>query len=123
VDLDDFKIYGHENGDIVLEEVAKRLLSILRDYDFVARYGGDEFIVTIEYEGDRELVQTIAEKIISSLKEPYYSKDITLKIGSSIGISLYPKDATNLQTLLSRADHAMYVAKKNGKNGFKYYGK
>ncbi len=126
IDLDDFKLvndtYGHEHGDFILIEVSKRLQSILRDYDFVARYGGDEFIVTIEYEGDEELIRTIAEKIISTLKEPYFSQELMLQIGSSIGISLYPHDASTLELLLKQADQAMYRAKEKGKNRFKYYG-
>lgn len=125
IDLDDFKIindtYGHDYGDAVLIEAAERLRSILRDYDFVARYGGDEFVVTIEYEGDGELIRTIAQKIISSLKEPIDTKNASLQIGSSVGISLYPHDASKLQKLLKYADQAMYVAKERGKNRFSRY--
>ena len=127
IDLDDFKVindtYGHDYGDSVLIEAAERIRSILRDYDFVARYGGDEFIVTIEYEGDGdgELIQTIAQKIISSLKEPIYIKNVSLQIGSSVGISLYPHDTSEFQTLLKYADQAMYTAKEGGKNRYSYY--
>ncbi|WP_345974844.1 diguanylate cyclase [Sulfurimonas sp. HSL3-7] len=125
LDLDDFKVindtYGHDYGDNVLIEAAERLRSSLRDYDFVARYGGDEFIVTIEYEGDIELIMTIAQKIIDTLKEPIYIKNTSLQIGSSVGISLYPQDSSELLTLLKYADAAMYSAKEGGKNRFSHY--
>lgn len=127
MDLDDFKeindTYGHEYGDYILIETGKRLRTILRDYDFVARYGGDEFIVTIEYEGDTDFIATIADKIVSRIQEPFVIEEVGLQIGSSIGISLYPHDTTDLQTLLKYADQAMYRAKERGKNQFDYYSK
>lgn len=125
LDLDDFKMindtYGHDYGDGVLIEAAARLRSSLRDYDFVARYGGDEFIVTIEYEDGDEMIEKIAQKIINTLKEPISIKNTSLQIGSSVGISLYPKDSSELLTLLKYADVAMYNAKEGGKNRYNYY--
>ena len=124
IDLDDFKMindsYGHEYGDYVLEQTAKRFQSILRDYDFIARYGGDEFVVCIEYDGDVNLLSSIAEKIVQIIRKPFMFKEATLKIGSSIGICRYPKNADNFETLLKYADHAMYKAKEKGKNQYDY---
>ncbi len=125
IDLDDFKVindtYGHDYGDGVLIEAAERLRTSLRDYDFVARYGGDEFTVTIEYEDGDEMIEKIAQKIINTLKEPIYINNTRLQIGSSVGISLYPRDTSRLQTLLKYADAAMYSAKEGGKNRFSHY--
>lgn len=124
IDLDDFKLvndnYGHEYGDLVLKESAARFKKILRDYDFVARYGGDEFVVCIEHEGKKELLSQIASKIVKSIKQPYVFEDKKMQIGSSVGISCYPKDGDAIHGLLKCADTAMYAAKNRGKNQFSF---
>ncbi len=124
IDLDGFKAVndklGHDQGDLVLQTVAQRLLKLVRSSDVVARLGGDEFIIIlsrIQYEKDPVIV---AEKIIESLNQPLELKE-TACIGASIGISLYPNDAKNRDELIKHSDIAMYKAKKAGKNTYRIF--
>jgi diguanylate cyclase (GGDEF)-like protein len=119
MDLDHFKeindALGHHHGDRLLEEVARRLESSLRDSDTVARLGGDEFGVLlprIARAGDAALV---AQQILSRLREPYMVDDLTLEIDASIGIAVHPQHGDDVETLLQRADIAMYSAKHAGR--------
>ena len=125
LDLDDSKkindTYGHQYGDALLQEVSKRLHSILRDYDFIARYGGDEFVITLEFNQDLERSAKIAQKVIEVLSTPYTILGKKLLIGVSVGIAVYPTHASNVDQLLNCADSAMYVAKEQGKNNYQYY--
>ena len=125
VDLDGFKDvndeFGHEGGDAVLIEVANRLLSCLRDMDTVARIGGDEFAVIIQDLNMKEGAGIVAEKIINSLEPPFIIKEEECPLSASIGISLFPKDGYDMDTLLKRADSAMYVIKKNEKNNYCFF--
>jgi len=125
LDLDNFKPvndnYGHEIGDLLLQEVAKRLLDCVRESDTVARIGGDEFVVllpTIEQEQDATVV---AGKILHALNQPFEIGGRTLNISSSIGIAVYPEHGDDEKLLLINADIAMYHAKKQGRNNFKFY--
>ena len=127
VDLDDFKVVndtlGHSSGDIVLNTVAKRLLSAVRDSDTVARLGGDEFIIILEKVSQLSDISYIADKIIIDIKKPIQLKDKKeCKIGASLGISTYPDQTTNKKELIEFADIAMYEAKNAGKNCYKVYG-
>jgi len=126
LDLDKFKNinerYGHNTGDALLKSVAKRLLSSVKSEDVVARVGGDEFIILIEDVNDEELV-SIIERIRSKIQEPVKCKNEIFTITFSIGVSSFPKDGTDSETLISYADMAMYKAKELGRNTFASYDK
>ncbi|NPA58313.1 MAG: PAS domain S-box protein [Aquificae bacterium] len=125
LDLDGFKqvndTYGHEVGDKLLQEVAKRLRGSVRKDDFVARLGGDEFVILIEGVSDREVLEKIAKKIINSMGEPFFIDGKEIRIGTSIGISIMPDDAKDGETFLKHADFAMYRSKQRGKNRYTFY--
>jgi diguanylate cyclase (GGDEF)-like protein len=122
LDLDGFKAindtYGHAYGDDILKMVSQRLLSSSRKEDTVARLGGDEFMVVL---GDIHCLadaQGPAAKLVEALSEPYFINDLTLRLSTSIGISIYPDDAESVDALISIADYALYEAKRAGKNRF-----
>lgn len=125
IDLDNFKIIndslGHDIGDKVLKKVTKRLQQTIRSHDTLARWGGDEFIVIMEGLKDSEDASILAQKILEVLTLPCELEGQELYVTSSIGISIYPKDSTNLDSLIKYADSAMYKAKDEGKNNFQYY--
>lgn len=125
IDLDNFKVindtYGHHYGDELLIEASSRLKSVLRDYDFIARFGGDEFIVTLEYGDDEYATTHIASKMISVLRRPFEINNKDLFVSASIGISLFPKNSQSIDALLKHADTAMYKAKQAGKNCYAYF--
>lgn len=125
LDLDKFKPvndnWGHDIGDLLLKQVAQRLLVCVRASDTVARIGGDEFIVllpTIEQELDTTVV---AEKILHALKQPFDVAGHVLNISGSIGIAVYPEHGDDEKLLLINADIAMYHAKKDGRNDYRLY--
>lgn len=124
LDLDRFKqindTLGHEAGDQLLQEVAKRLQACLRDSDIVARLGGDEFVVLLT-ELEEQYAAVVAQKILSALARPFILSDQDLRVTASIGISTYPHDGLDEQTLTKNADIAMYQAKQDGKNNFQFY--
>jgi diguanylate cyclase (GGDEF)-like protein len=119
VDLDNFKpvndAIGHEGGDVLLVQAAGRLAGTLRSADTVGRYGGDEFVVIAGHLTDKESAYGIADKIITALAPPFLIGECEFRIGASLGIAFYPEDGQDCDSLISRADAAMYVAKKNGK--------
>ena len=123
VDLDRFKpvndTHGHAVGDELLRQVARRLGSILRDEDTVARVGGDEFVVVLPDLRDGEAPGRAAEKIVAALAEPFRVDAHVLDISCSVGIALYPRDADTAATLIDRADGAMYAAKQAGRATWK----
>jgi diguanylate cyclase (GGDEF)-like protein len=124
IDLDGFKqvndTHGHHIGDLLLQEVAVRLMSCVRGSDIVARLGGDEF-VTVLYDVDGvEAVASVAEKILSQMSEPFQLENIGVRIGASLGISLNHAHDQSAESLLKRADAAMYLAKKAGKNSYRF---
>ncbi|RLA83012.1 MAG: GGDEF domain-containing protein [Epsilonproteobacteria bacterium] len=125
IDLDRFKqindSLGHDYGDEVLQIVSSRLLGIIRKEDTLARLGGDEFTILIEDLEKECNVSSLAKKILDALIKPMEINHNTLYISSSIGISLYPKDDRDPINLLKYADAAMYKAKDEGRNNFKYY--
>ncbi|WP_031535493.1 sensor domain-containing diguanylate cyclase [Bacillus sp. MB2021] len=124
IDLDGFKnvndTLGHDAGDQLLIEVASRLQDNLREEDVISRIGGDEFIVIVEESSKNEL-ENIADRIIQSTSQPYSINEAEAKVSVSVGISLYPNDGETKEILLENADRAMYYAKNNGKNRFKFY--
>ena len=125
LDLDGFKSInddlGHEAGDDVLIEVAKRISDTIRGGDTVARLGGDEFVVLLlGLDQGEECVKTL-ERLLAILSEPINLKAKSVTVSASIGVSIYPLDEEDSDTLLRHADQAMYIAKQNGKNRFHIY--
>ncbi len=126
IDLDKFKpvndLLGHDIGDLLLKEVAERLLScVKRESDTVSRIGGDEFVVLlarIENEGD---VEIIAKNILGAVSQPFNIHNHSIDISSSIGIALYPKHGNDAISLMKSADNAMYQAKSSGRNCFVFF--
>ena len=125
IDLDRFKIIndtlGHDIGDKVLIQVAKRLKMILRKSDVISRWGGDEFVVILHNVVSKSFVARVAQKIVEGMKEPIAIDYHSLSVTTSVGIALYPEDAEDAQTLIKYADSAMYQAKESGKNSFYFY--
>ena len=126
IDLDGFKpvndTYGHAIGDRLLKEVAERLAGCLREGDTAARLGGDEFVIVL-LESDLERAMTVAHRILGTLRVPYeFGKKTISSISASIGIAEYPEHAEDIDSLLTSADNAMYLAKKSGKNQFAVFG-
>ncbi|WPL18474.1 Cyclic di-GMP phosphodiesterase Gmr [Thiorhodovibrio winogradskyi] len=126
IDLDRFKevndSLGHAKGDALLAQAAGRIGAKVRESDTVARLGGDEFTVVLPNFGDRANLERIARELIMTLAEPYeLGDDDRGYISASIGITLFPDDADNLDGLLKHADQAMYVAKAEGRNRFGYF--
>jgi diguanylate cyclase (GGDEF)-like protein len=120
IDLDDFKKIndwlGHDAGDEVLKHIAARLLANTRPMDTVARLGGDEFVVLLQGVAALDQAAQVGSKLIKAIDEPMVLQGETCRVGASIGVSLYPADASDWQTLMSRADSAMYRAKRAGGN-------
>lgn len=121
LDLDYFKnindLYGHSVGDSVIQEVAKRFQSCLSENDFLARVGGDEFVVLTHHTKS----ETLAKELIDSLKTPFHIAQEQCILGVSIGIATVPQDGISFEELFKKADIAMYVAKESGKNSYFYY--
>ncbi|GAB4473996.1 MAG: hypothetical protein Kow0088_09720 [Anaerolineales bacterium] len=125
IDLDHFKelndTLGHHKGDLVLQEVARRLLGVLRQSDTVARMGGDEFCVILEDLTQPEDAAQVARKLLQAIAKPYaVDENVTWSLSTSIGISIYPLDGDNAETLMICADIAMYRAKKR-RNRYRFY--
>ena len=125
VDLDGFKNVndsrGHDVGDALLKEIAVRLRVCLREGDVIGRMGGDEFVVLIEEFQDAEHLAPIAQKILDTVARPVTVRGEDCQVTSSIGISAYPQDGRDSQTLLKSADSAMYRAKEQGKNRYAFH--
>lgn len=127
IDLDRFKVIndslGHEAGDLLLLEVANRLRGALRASDVVARLGGDEFVVILDQCGEIDDVQRIATGLLKALAEPMELAGHECHTTASIGIAMYPANGADVQTLTKNADMAMYLAKEDGKNGYRFFSK
>ncbi len=127
LDLDHFKrindTLGHEAGDQLLQQVATRLKECVRGSDTVARLGGDEFVVLLPAVADEKYAATVAQKILLATARPFNLVGQEFRVTASIGISTYPQDGLDEQTLTKNADIAMYQAKAEGKNNFQFYSK
>ncbi|HJW24798.1 MAG TPA: diguanylate cyclase [Rhodocyclaceae bacterium] len=125
VDLDGFKAindtHGHEAGDCVLRETARRLEGSIRESDLAARLAGDEFLVILRHLAGEEYAGTVAAKLIDALAQPCRFGDRDLSVSASIGVGLYPHDADNAADLIKNADLAMYRAKQAGKHTYRYF--
>lgn len=126
LDLDGFKqindTMGHAAGDHLLTEAAARLRKLVRNIDTVGRLGGDEFVVILNNVKRQNNSGMVAKKILQQLSMPYYYEGKKMKVSSSIGISHYPDDGDDSDTLLRKADVALYHVKKTGKHGYKICG-
>lgn len=125
LDLDGFKQindnFGHDVGDQLLREIAKRLKNCVREEDTVARMGGDEFIIILSQIRSTEDASLVAGNILNEVTRPLHLPQYSLSPTTSIGISIYPGDAESVTGLQKAADHAMYTAKEQGKNGYKFF--
>ncbi|MCD1585277.1 EAL domain-containing protein [Halomonas sp. IOP_14] len=125
LDLDRFKLIndtlGHDAGDHLLQEAASRLTTSVRESDVVARLGGDEFVILLSKVSRRDQIEPIAQKILSAIREPFMLAGQECHVSVSIGVSLYPFDGLDEQTLMKSADMAMYQAKLLGKNTVQFY--
>ncbi|MDZ4261883.1 MAG: EAL domain-containing protein [Pseudomonadota bacterium] len=125
IDLDQFKhindSLGHLVGDRLLQSVAQRLLGCVRHSDTVSRQGGDEFVLLLPHIEQPEDMARSAKKLIAELALPHLIDGHNLYIGASIGISIYPNDGQDAETLIKCADSAMYHAKENGRNNYQFF--
>lgn len=125
LDLDRFKTIndtiGHEAGDTLLQIIAERLRNTVRDTDLVARLGGDEFIIVVTDIARSESAAVVAQKILDSVQRPIILKGQEIYITTSVGISLFPHDGQNIQTLMKNADLSLYRAKEHGRNNYEFY--
>ena len=123
-DMDNFKrindVYGHNEGDAVLKEMAARAGALVDDIFEVYRLAGDEFVAIVQ-SGQAEVIDSYAMKILDTFKIPYQIAGGEQYLASSIGIAMYPKDGKNSTEVIAAADHAMYKVKKNGKNSRAFY--
>ncbi len=124
IDLDGFKnindTYGHDVGDELLVEVAKRLQNCVRKSDTIVRFGGDEFVMLLTGLHSREEASFIADKVLKLVQQPFELSQVEAKVGCSIGIAIYPDDGTSESDLLKEADTLMYKVKMAGKNHYSF---
>ena len=125
LDLDHFKhindTMGHQAGDLLLKEVARRLTKCVRGVDTVSRLGGDEFVIILADIGSIDQAAYVAASILQAITGAYQSEDFTLHVSTSIGISVFPNDGADIDALIKNADIAMYHAKENGRNSFQFF--
>ncbi len=125
IDLDRFKVVndslGHDVGDMLLVEVARRIHSSLRRSDTVARLGGDEFVVVLHDVSSSSEVAEVVEKLIAQIVKPMVLQDHPVQVGASVGIALFPQDGSDVTSLMKGADAAMYQAKTAGRSGFRFF--
>ena len=125
VDLDNFKSVndslGHEIGDDLLRNVASLIQDVLRQYDIIARIGGDEFIIVLSHYRNTLELTHILNRILNKLSELHVVKTHPVRVSGSIGVAFYPKDGVDTTSLMKNADIAMYEAKKSGKNQYKFF--
>lgn len=126
LDLDDFKpvndTYGHYVGDLLLIELTQRIKNTIREQDTASRYGGDEFVLLLGELHSRQDCETVLNKLLDVLGEPYEIEGNIINIGASIGYTLYPFDRGSLESLIGHADQTLYRVKNNGKNAISMYG-
>jgi diguanylate cyclase (GGDEF)-like protein/PAS domain S-box-containing protein len=125
LDLDRFKFIndsrGHETGDALLKEVARRLKAAVAGGHIVVRMGGDEFVVVMPDATEGRVVEQLGQRILETLSQPFSLGDLQFQVTCSVGISVYPRDAADISTLVRSADTAMYHAKEKGRNNLQRY--
>jgi diguanylate cyclase (GGDEF)-like protein len=125
IDLDGFKLindtHGHDAGDALLAELAARLRATLREGDVIGRMGGDEFVVLIEEFAEVSQVAEVAKKLLETVTRPFVLHGQNCQVTASLGISIYPDDGKDAETLIKNADTAMYRVKQQGKNSFRFF--
>lgn len=125
LDLDRFKVindtFGHDVGDELLRVVAQRLRALVRQSDTVARLGGDEFVIKLNNPASKEEIEHVASRIVSVINAPMEIRGMPVRIGTSIGIAMFPANGNTPIELIKNADAAMYAAKNAGKNTFRFF--
>ena len=125
IDLDNFKLindtFGHNRGDQLLQTIAKRMQSCLRESDTVARLGGDEFVLLLSGENRGEALALAIQRVLKEVARPWQFDGNELSVSCSMGVSVFPRDGRDVQMLLRNADVAMYKAKDLGKNNYQFY--
>jgi len=125
LDIDNFKLIndssGHDSGDQLLQQIAQRLLTVVRDGDVVCRLGGDEFAIVVHDLDTETSVGALAQRVLESVREPITIHNTEHFVTCSIGIATYPKCALNAEDMQKHADLAMYQVKREGRNGFHFY--
>ena len=125
VDLDNFKLindtFGHNRGDQLLQTIAQRMKSCLRESDTVARLGGDEFVLLLSGENRGEALALATQRVLKAVARPWQFEGNELSVSCSMGVSVFPRDGRDVQMLLRNADAAMYKAKELGKNNYQFY--
>ena len=125
VDLDNFKLindtFGHNRGDQLLQTMAQRMLACVRESDTVVRLGGDEFVLLLSGLGRGEAMSQVTERVLHAIARPSQIEGRELSVSCSMGVSIFPRDGRDVQTLLKNADTAMYKAKDYGRNNFQFY--
>ncbi|MDP8568898.1 two-component system response regulator [Methylophilus aquaticus] len=125
LDIDNFKMIndslGHDSGDQLLQQIAQRLLDVVREGDVVCRLGGDEFAIIVHDLETETSVGALSQRVIESVREPIVLNNTEQFVTCSIGIATFPRCATNAEDMLKRADLAMYQVKREGRNGFNFF--
>ena len=125
VDVDGFKSindnFGHQAGDDLLRQIADRLRNCLRKSDLVARVGGDEFVIHLDDIKSNHGAETVALNVIDNISRPFYCNGTGANVGASVGIAMYPQHGNTMETVMCKADEAMYAAKRSGKNVYRLY--
>lgn len=125
IDLDGFKPindeYGHDAGDEALKIVSERMGACIRENDILCRLGGDEFVILFTGLSDQDVLKGRGDKVLEMVGTPMWIDGNRLRMGASIGISIFPKDGEDAESVLNAADEAMYAAKQGGKNAYRFY--
>lgn len=125
LDVDRFKMIndtlGHSMGDKLLQSISNRLLAATNDFDTVARIGGDEFVILLQDINTESQAEQVAEELLRSIEKPVQFGQHSLRVTGSIGISYYPKDGNDYESLMKNADLSMYYAKDNGRNNYRVF--
>lgn len=124
IDINNFKnvndTYGHGVGDLVLKQISRQIEEIIIQFGFIARYSGDKFLLTLENLDDNE-ISSVIERIIESFSSPFCVNGFDIKISICVGVSQFPKDGQSEELLIKHSESAMYQAKKEGRNKYKFY--